>query len=173
MKVQCTLGKKEVGHWMGGTRYVFKPQADGALVADIENEDHVDSFLKIDGFKLYRGEKAAPAAPKAPASKDVPPALFGSSVHPTSFEINGNTLSLGDVVRSAHAASGLSIEDWNALSEDDRHNRIDAELDRLAGGQSDEEDIAALNEAYKAKFGRAPHHTWSADTIKAKLAEAA
>ena len=33
------------------------------------------------------------------------------------------------------------------------------------------DDLTALKAEYKAKFGSAPHHKWSAETIKAKLAE--
>lgn len=48
---------------VGGTEYHFAPQADGAYVASIDNDDHADIFLAItEGYRLYRGAaKAAPA----------------------------------------------------------------------------------------------------------------
>lgn len=58
---------------------------------------------------------------------DAPPplTLLGSSLQPARFEFaDGSELSLGDVVRKAHAASGLSVEAWNELSENDREVAI-------------------------------------------------
>lgn len=41
--------------------------------------------------------------------------LYGTDVLPAHVEINGAMVQLGTVVSSAHAASGLSVEDWNGL----------------------------------------------------------
>lgn len=47
---------------LDGIEYHFAPQADGAHVALVENEDHADRFLSItEGYRLYRGAVAAPA----------------------------------------------------------------------------------------------------------------
>jgi hypothetical protein len=47
---------------MGDVEYHFAPRADGAHVAEVENEEHADRFLSItEGYRLYRGEVAAPA----------------------------------------------------------------------------------------------------------------
>lgn len=47
---------------IGTTEYHFAPQADGAHVAHVEDDEHVDRFLSItDGYRLYRGA-AKPAA---------------------------------------------------------------------------------------------------------------
>lgn len=54
-----------------------------------------------------------------------PPILYGSSVLPAIIELHGGlTASLGDVVRESHAASGLSMDEWNALPEAEREARL-------------------------------------------------
>ncbi len=67
MKIQCILPRK------GGTRveidgieYHFEPFADGAQVADIESEKHIDRFLSIsEGYRLYRGASSPEVASEA------------------------------------------------------------------------------------------------------------
>lgn len=50
------------------------------------------------------------------ASAPLAPSLLGSNLLPTNIElVDGVTVSLGDLVRQAHTASGLSIEAWNDL----------------------------------------------------------
>lgn len=58
MRIECKL-IREGGTTadIDGVEYHFAPQADGAHVADVENEDHVDRFLGIgEAYKLYRGK---------------------------------------------------------------------------------------------------------------------
>lgn len=58
--------------------------------------------------------------------------LVGSSTFPPFVgPINGVVLALTDVVNKAHEASGLSVEDWNALSEADRDAAIAGVLSEL------------------------------------------
>lgn len=41
---------------IGTTEYHFAPQDDGAHVANVEDDEHVDRFLSIsDGYRMYRG----------------------------------------------------------------------------------------------------------------------
>lgn len=155
---------------LGGTDYHFLPYTDGAHVCDVANEEHADRFLSItEGFKLYRGEgkPVDPAAPVAVASAapapqpaSAPEILLGGDF-PASFDIHGKTYALGDVVARAHEASGLTVEAWNALPEDERDGKIEAELDRIdaAGEQaaSTENERAALVEQYTKLYGEAPH----------------
>lgn len=59
MQIECIL-KREGGTKtaIGEIEYHFAPQADGAHVADVENEDHQDRFLAIsEGYRLYRPGK--------------------------------------------------------------------------------------------------------------------
>lgn len=50
--------------------------------------------------------------------------LLGSSLQPALVQIGDQELQLGDVVRRAKADSGLSVEAWNELAEDDREKAI-------------------------------------------------
>lgn len=148
---------------MFGTKYHFMPNAEGAHVAEVEDEDHIARFLAIpEGYKIHK-----PGQLKEVKRTEV---LLGSSVHPATFEINGKTYALGDVVAGAHKESGLSVDEWNALGDENRHSRIDAQLDKLAATDTDPAaELIQLKDAYKAKFGKKAHHTWSADEIRAKL----
>ena len=186
MKIQSIL----IRH--GGTRadldgieYHFEPLADGAHVADVAREDHIDRFLGIpEAYKVYHGELSPTGKPTpvgAAVAQTAEPKkaregsfLMGSDQHASQYEIGGQTYALGDVVRLAFAASGLSEDEWNELDEDDRAAKIDIALDDLADkAEAKTDERAALVEQYVAKFGKKPHHAASIDTIKAKLAEAA
>ncbi|HEX5362340.1 MAG TPA: hypothetical protein VFW49_14835 [Fluviicoccus sp.] len=177
MKIECKLRRQGGTHVeLEGIKYHFAPQPDGAHVADVLKDAHQDRFLSIsEGYRLYRGTEQP--APQEDTSQDKPVTLLGSSVHSTSYEINGKTYALGDVVAMAQANSGMSAEEWNELSDDGRHDLIDEQLDQLAadtngdGTVDNAEELAALREEYKAKFGRAPHPSMKAASIKAKLAE--
>lgn len=57
-----------------------------------------------------------------------PQTLHGSNVMPATFEIDGKTVSLGEIVAAAHAKSGLSVDEWNALDDDDRDEKLGDEL---------------------------------------------
>lgn len=107
---------------------------------------------------------------------DTPPLfLLGSSVQPASFELSdGSVLSLGDVVGRAHAASGLSVEDWNALEESAREALIAETVDKLSGdddqGQvaaGDKPALIAQLEAAGIPFDK----RWGAEKLAAALAE--
>jgi hypothetical protein len=50
--------------------------------------------------------------------------LIGSSLLGSTVMIQGKQETLGTLVASAHTASGLSVEDWNDLSEADREQKL-------------------------------------------------
>ncbi len=103
------------------------------------------------------------------------PFLVGSSVQPERFELSdGSVLSLGEVVGRAHAASGLSVEDWNALEESAREALIAETVDKLSGdddqGQvaaGDKPALIAQLEAAGIPFDK----RWGAEKLAAALAE--
>ncbi|HBC50718.1 hypothetical protein [Stenotrophomonas maltophilia] len=107
---------------------------------------------------------------------DTPPAfLLGSSVQPESFELSdGSVLSLGDVVGRAHVASGLSVEDWNALEDSAREALIAQAVDKLSGeddkGKVAAEDKPALMAQLEAA-GIPFDKRWGAEKLAAALAE--
>jgi hypothetical protein len=186
---------------MGATTYHFAPLADGAHVATVENEQHQDRFLSIsEGFRVYRGDlKPAPVAATASelgvnlepkfdqepdAGAPVHDALYGSNVHPASFDIHGKIYSLGYVVAAAHTASGLSVEEWNLLADESRADLIDEALETInAAGPvinpadtngdglvDNAEERAALAVQYEAKFGKKPHYNLGVVKLREKLA---
>ena len=70
MKIECK-NKREGGSLIdiGGTEYHFQPLADGAHVADVANEEHVERFLSIpEAYGIYKAGKEETAKPKAPAT---------------------------------------------------------------------------------------------------------
>lgn len=172
MKIECKL-KREGGTKaeIEGVVYHFAPQEDGAHVAEVLKESHQDRFLSIsEAYRLYRDKGQVQPALLKP---DIAITLLGSNVHPTTFDINGKTVQLGDVVALAHVDAGLSAEDWNGLSDEARADLIDEQLDKMqaeAGTQGAEDELAELRTQYQAKFGKKPHHKWSADKIREELA---
>ena len=193
MKIECKIirdGGSKVD--LDGIEYHFEPLADGAHVAEIENIKHIDRFLSIgEGYRVYHGTLEPVGQPvklSLPVVSDrsdlrnsensTAKTLYGSSVHDASYDINGKTYSLGDVVQQAFAASRLSAEEWNDLEEEDRHAKIDIMLDAMAEQTEAApaadlvlDERATLAAAYKAKFGKAPHYKASVDTLKTSLAE--
>jgi hypothetical protein len=60
-------------HSIGGVKYHFKPNADGAHVAEVENPAHIQRFLSIPSFTVYVPDAdAAQAAPIATAAPVAP-----------------------------------------------------------------------------------------------------
>lgn len=182
MKIECIL--KRAGGTVAeleGVEYHFTPQDDGAHVAEIEKRSHIERFLSIPSAYCIYDPSGAPKLPEPVAAvvEPAPDVLYGSDVHSASFEIGGKTYQLGDVVRLAFENSGRTVEEWNDMEPEDRAAAIDVELDKLEesadvngdGVVDSKDERAALAAEYQAKFGKAPHHRLSIDSIKAKLAE--
>lgn len=183
MDIECKLKREGGTHVeLGKNKYHFAPLADGAHVAAVTNEEHQDILLAIpEAYRMYRGKTAAAPveAPVAPAAAPVQPEpviLLGSDQHPATFDINGKTYSLGDVVAMAHLNSGMEAAEWNLLADEDRADHIDAQLDKLAAdtngdGEVDKsEERAALVIQYEAKFGKKPGSRLSVAKIREALA---
>jgi hypothetical protein len=207
MQIECILkrdgGTKAD---IDGIEYHFAPQPDGAH-AEVEREKHIHRFLEIipQAYRQYGASlpAAAPVEQVVVVTKtytdgttftgpaplpDHSPAqqnsaklgdevLYGSNVHPASFEINGKTYALGDVVALAHAATGLSADAWSALADEDRAEHIDDALDKLAadtngdGTVDSAEERAALVAQYKARFNKSPGNMGVAKLRAALAAE--
>ena len=66
--------------------------------------------------------------------------LIGTNILPALIEIAlGKEVQLGEVVTKAHAKSGLSLEDWNALPEVDRDALLTAMVDELKAEASQQQ----------------------------------
>lgn len=141
-----------------------------------ELDDPVAEMTAAAALAALNAQEALEAA-KASAPPPAPETPLGSSMHPASFTIHGTEYPVEEIVARAHAATAMSLADWNALQDDTRAEFIDEELDRIneAGPATPEESadvvLAALREKYKAKFNKAPHYRWTAEKITEALAE--
>lgn len=149
-----------------GTRCVFSPGPDGSLVGDVEDEATVAQLLNGGLFfpadpddydkALLMSNALATAAGADSAAGGV---LLGSSSFDPVLEVGDKQVQLGDVVAAAYAASGMSVEEWNALTETERDDLIEAELDRMEGA-ADEKPAGGLPvEANTAPKDPAPAKT--------------
>lgn len=107
----------------------------------------VEALLSDEQRKRFSKPMPKPAG-EAPAKKSSTEALHGSSVLPAEIPLNDETtIALGDLVAEAHARSGLTAADWNALEEADREGRLSrlvAELRaKLNPVEPDEEEAEA------------------------------
>jgi len=83
----------------------------------------VQGWIKVRILTL--GGDVTPSAPPTPS-------LLGSNLLPASIHLDGDvSVSLGDVVRHAHAASGLSIEAWNGLDDTLREAKLADAVEQL------------------------------------------
>ncbi|MCA0214672.1 MAG: hypothetical protein LCH79_16030 [Proteobacteria bacterium] len=89
------------------------PAATAALAPDAAKSDVLvvgaGPTVSTDGASEAGGESAV---------------LIGSGVLPSMVPIGGQEVQLGVVVAGAHAASGLSVADWNALAGDVREQML-------------------------------------------------
>lgn len=165
MKIQCVLHRPGgTVTDIGGIQYHFEELPDGAHVADVELEAHIDRFLAIpEGYKVYHGTEtpvgkpveigssASAPAPTPDTEVKKPHQLNGSSALPPEFDIGGVTLSLSEVVQKSFDASGLSADEWNSLDEEERTAKIEITLDDLAEAAEAKEKAAAAKKAAAKK----------------------
>lgn len=89
-------------------------------------------LTEIERLDSFYGEKLQAATVDVLKEKEEAPAdfLLGSSVLAATYEIAGETVQLGDIVASAFTLFGGTIDEWNALQEDQREDLLRLELDR-------------------------------------------
>lgn len=181
MKIECKLKRDGGTHvTIGTTNYHFESQDDGAHVADVGVDAHVDRLLSIpEAYRMYRPGQPAAAieAPVPPPAKPVA-APAKSLGFPDTFTIGGVVHTLADVTEMAIATSGLGRDNWDDLEDHERGSKIEAELDKLQDAAdavippAPELDRDELVKLHVAKFGSKPHHKWDAAKIKATLDKA-
>ncbi|HTN66415.1 MAG TPA: hypothetical protein VL051_09565 [Burkholderiaceae bacterium] len=69
MQIECVL-KRDGGTQinLGAALYHFQPQADGAHVASVDDDAHIERLLAIpEGYRIYRGSKAKQDVAQQPA----------------------------------------------------------------------------------------------------------
>lgn len=74
--------------------------------------------------KADKDAAAAKAAENAADASSPAETLLGSSTMKSTYEIDGATVQLGELVIEAHKSSGLDVKAWNALAEADRDELI-------------------------------------------------
>lgn len=140
-----------------GTRCVFTPGESGELVGEVQDERTLAELLNgglffpadpADYDKAMQMSNALQPGGSGDEGGDDDaggPAdgmLVGSSNFDPVMEVAGKEVQLGTVVAAAHAASGLSVEAWNALTETERDDLIEAELTRMEGDGAEDEKPA-------------------------------
>lgn len=83
---------------------------------------------------LLSGGIALAGDPEAMNPQNPLEVLYGTDVLPAHVEINGAMVQLGTVVSSAHAASGLSVDDWNGLVPQVRDQLLIEHLEVMRAG---------------------------------------
>lgn len=111
--------------------------------------------LRRVGVSVQIHESLAPAGDGSPVAANPsarPVVLHGTDNLPAHVEINGDSYPLGDIVRKAHALSGMSAEAWNRLPQHTRDDYIETAL-----------------EAIRTQDPTAPQHEITADEFAAAM----
>lgn len=137
--------------------YHFKPEGgifDNPHVATVEDEGHARLFLRVDeAYRLFEGEAPAPLP-----DQEVEQPLGASILTAGSYKITGGeTVEATVLVNMAFDDSEMDIEDWNALSDDERGVRISAVLNELQADVADDALVAEKQpEATKEPVNQEP-----------------
>lgn len=108
--------------------YHFKPtETDPRHLAEVGVESHAKRLLSItEGYALADGGESPFPIPQQQG------AIAGSQVHAAQYALlNGDILSLDELTSRAFRESGLSIGEWNDLSDEDRYGHIDTTLGEI------------------------------------------
>lgn len=114
--------------------------------------------LRRVGVSVQIHPSLAPAGDGSPVEANPssrPVILHGTDNLPAHVEINGDSYPLGDIVRKAHALSGMSADAWNRLPQHTRDDYIETAL-----------------EAIRTQDPTAPQHEITAAEFTAALAQA-
>lgn len=135
-KIECLIrraGGSKVTMNAPDREYHFAPSVDDSRhIADVDVAHHVKSLLRI-----KEGYRAVDDVDLDKQDDDgIQPAhVAGSKIHNASYVIKGgDTVELEDLVNMALEDSGHTLEDWNALADQDRYDFIDTTLKELQDG---------------------------------------
>lgn len=90
-----------------------------------------------------------PAPTPAPAPAEPTLAMLYGTDHPALIDIDGEQVQLGTLVAATQTGSGLSVADWNGLTDADRKDFVDAEIEasRTAAADAKVKAAAAVAKA--------------------------
>ncbi|HEY1129136.1 MAG TPA: hypothetical protein VGF12_07015 [Roseateles sp.] len=107
--------------------------------------------------------------PPSPSTVKASTVLYGADL-PALIEVAGTEIQLGVVVSAAHEASGLTVDEWNALDEADRKARIESLIEAARTEAADEQ--AKKDPAAKATEAEKPDYSaMTAAQLRAALAD--
>ena len=95
---------------------------------------------QFEPFKAFDPDGDNAPGGRDPRSDDT---LYGSSVLPAIVEVGGYKVQLGGIVAAAHAASQLSVRDWNDLPDAERERHLQELIDRLSAAPDTVEAVIA------------------------------
>lgn len=177
MKVKCLLiraGGTKVE--IAGVEYHFQPDAKtGDHVCEVKDNKHLARFLSIsEAYEIWEPEQTKTTA-KEP-QKPVEVKLLGSDWQPEVVDLNnGSTITTKLLVEAIFNVSGMTVEEWNAQSEDEIKALLIENVENFndtesATSQSPDEKSALQAEAKVLKIKGA--HLMGVDKLKEALANA-
>lgn len=147
---------------IGSSACIDPNEFDAAIGRKLAYDDAIGKVWQIAGavtaWRYNRGElkalEDAKRAADAAVAEQMPwleyqhnggvvVGLYGSSVQPSMVIMQNQEVQLGEAVRTAYAASGLTVDQWNALPQDDRETRIAAVIDKAPEPQAEAAEAAA------------------------------
>lgn len=122
--IQCLLGA--ASPVLSSQTYMFERDHHGRFVCEVFDLVHIQCLLSRDD--IYREVKDTPEKPIEAHIET----LLGSSVLPSMIDLGeGPNVQLGTVVARAHKESGLTISDWNALTDEARETLLAETVDAM------------------------------------------
>ncbi|SFV31350.1 Predicted 5' DNA nuclease, flap endonuclease-1-like, helix-3-turn-helix (H3TH) domain [Devosia crocina] len=168
--IECKLGPTETN--VGGQGYVFSYDELRRAVSKVHDLVHIKCFLSVQHYQevpTVAEVLAARATAPAPELKTSIETLLGSTVLPDEIVFSpAHKLTLGYLVSHTVAESGLTPEEWNGLTQDEREQRLDATVDAIQA----QVDREIATEAQKAADAQALKDAEAARIAEAAAAEA-
>lgn len=154
MKLECTIKRSggtdvELPPFGAENTVQFRPldhtRAESPHVAIVSTEQ-ANKLMSLDPktYRIYDAQtpkvELLPPSPRAPIVEKPGP-LQGSRSFPLVVDFGGGrTVQLQNIIAEAHKASDLTIDEWNALSEQEVDVKLQALIDSTQKALDDEKD---------------------------------
>lgn len=183
MLIHAFVRKEPIEVTLFGLTIEFKPNEHKHCVAEVTHAAAIERLLSItEGYVEYRAVEGAISIPiaglvaQAADTADADPVLpLGSTTLPDEIELaEDRFVNVADVARAAFERSGLSLDFWNTLADEDRATRILAEVDTLrAGLKTTDEDDEAIEQREREESARELQEAQDKAKAEAEALEAA
>lgn len=158
-----------------GLKLEFKPNDFKHCVAEVTHAAAIERLLSIpEGYVEYgQSAAAAPAQATAKVAQAAEPMLIGSKRWDAEIELaEDRFVAQADVVQAAFERTGLTMDQWNAQSDDTIDGLLGAEIQALkAGLQRSDEDDEAEEERERQESARALAEAEALAKAEAAVAE--